>query len=1239
MSCLNERKEASHLLRKLQFLYNEAGKFAPTRLDELTNEKLVAMYNLVENSSFSVGINRKELLRSMVQSVVANICDSVTAQAIHLRAKRAFQAMRKHRNSKRCLKIASRVVKFASKPADGAKTAATSASGSSDARCETPRHAHVRRVATVLLENQELKTRCKRIKRQRDATETELNVERKENDRVKARLFKETRRCEQLNQENKTLKLKLREDPNRTRRKIERQLSAAERNTETLKRDMEKLKRKREADLEKIVEEFDSTVATMERAHDREILDLEAKAEQVIWDLKRKFAWSQRAVTVGEKRKNEMSAEMEDLQKAHSRSLKAAEEVNESLKRKVARFKRDATIFNRDIALDESKPGYSNAPQLSRAVTRSLQHLKIIAGGSAARFRDILRSIFSKEEFVEAALGQTACERRVASSLLANLKDSFALMGKSSAKEENWKAHQSALAACAPPSFVGSEVTSSAFAKVLGVGHKSLKEAAKRKRGWMASPQTELLHQGSRKESKNLFGKLHPGRVKAILEFWNDPEHVRMIPGLSVVKQHYDADGTKRRYHKRNHCSPLCKEHAVFEMKSTGATLYKRFLESKRAFAAGIQSKSDCSLKQFQKHRPWYVVEQKERSCGCLYHQQWAHLLEASHREGLKLHGNCNCSCDFCRGGACKSHKVTLSTDAYFDHLYCEGHREGNPAEHLMGDCKDCGYDKALVNCCPMEQTANHQVYWKEVGRFETVNVETKSGLATKEHNEDVKQTGTYQQLRERLRCCLNESNYKWGAGNKEWSQAEPFCIHRLVDKHQSETLKAQIRNLESKRNCMVAIIDYAMNHSHQRPSELQSEFFSHWQTTILPVVVYRYVPSQELVWAETFLVVTPDLNHDNAMVQVCLLDLAKHYKAVYEEEGLSLKHIHCWSDGARNQFRLKCHYGFATAFPTLTTAAGLPENISLHLHFFQSCHGKGPSDSENHSAKTSLRAKERAGHYLGGEGSKRAADHLRDSISWPDKIDPATGKIKSSCVKMMHTIRKRFIQYYPFGRVRRKRAIKVSGAGPRNATEHYCFQCPSSQVGELAYGWLSCSCSACMEGKPSDCSNKEIVNYRNGRGRRKTERLQINLRIASAGLPGGDGEAGAVRPRVARRGNTLSRIRRNTRFVRSIRAAEGEGFTLKLCIATEHPQEGGMVPYNYYVDSEHEGEPRRVVERDHSETHFCEIDDVLRPLNFRLQKITAARVLPEKYAITARLEQMLEQTRASVANGDAFYV
>ena len=78
-------------------------------------------------------------------------------------------------------------------------------------------------------------------------------------------------------------------------------------------------------------------------------------------------------------------------------------------------------------------------------------------------------------------------------------------------------------------------------------------------------------------------------------------------------------------------------------------------------------------------------------------------------------------------------------------------------------------------------------------------------------------------------------------------------------------------------------------------------------------------------------------------------------------------------------------------------------KELRLTHHFFQSCHGKGPSDSEGAVVKSGLRAAEFIhGEYLAG--TEEAYKWLMENRSVADKTDDPGYRAR----KLRHTIARR---------------------------------------------------------------------------------------------------------------------------------------------------------------------------------------------------------------------------------------
>jgi len=182
---------------------------------------------------------------------------------------------------------------------------------------------------------------------------------------------------------------------------------------------------------------------------------------------------------------------------------------------------------------------------------------------------------------------------------------------------------------------------------------------------------------------------------------------------------------------------------------------------------------------------------------------------------------------------------------------------------------------------------------------------------------------------------------------NHALAVAVAFFSHSWIAHHQAMMFDMCVDNLD--KSSIAVLIDFSMNYGHNHADAAQNEWWSAHQSTLLPVVVYMRDRSGNVTWAHSHVFLSSDISHSNAFVQHVMDTLIKEYAAKFEDEGQTLKNVHMWSDGCAAQFKNK------NQFYWLTTGAQ-KYGIRLAHHFFQSCHGKGPSDSEGAVAKSALR-------------------------------------------------------------------------------------------------------------------------------------------------------------------------------------------------------------------------------------------------------------------------------------------
>jgi hypothetical protein len=274
------------------------------------------------------------------------------------------------------------------------------------------------------------------------------------------------------------------------------------------------------------------------------------------------------------------------------------------------------------------------------------------------------------------------------------------------------------------------------------------------------------------------------------------------------------------------------------------------------------------------------------------------------------------------------------------------------------------------------------------------------------------------------------------------------------------------------------------MNFSHEHQDSGQQEWWSAWQSTLFPVVVYRRVPRWEgdttgVVVAESRVYISPDLNHSNAFVKHVTEDSIRHYQPVFAAAGQNLAHVHLWSDGCRGQFKNKEQFlwlasGTTFAQPPSSTDEATASSsdygrIRLAHHFFQSCHGKGPSDSEGAAVKCSLRQHELLDCYYAT--TDEAYEWLQNHRIKVAPEYPVAGRPQ-------HSIHKRSFHLVPFGTV-------DHFCGPESAplftktNSKFCFDSASNEPSQLGISELSGDfCPACFRGDLVECNSRVDLTF-----------------------------------------------------------------------------------------------------------------------------------------------------------------
>jgi hypothetical protein len=152
---------------------------------------------------------------------------------------------------------------------------------------------------------------------------------------------------------------------------------------------------------------------------------------------------------------------------------------------------------------------------------------------------------------------------------------------------------------------------------------------------------------------------------------------------------------------------------------------------------------------------------------------------------------------------------------------------------------------------------------------------------------------------------------------------SDSFVQHNYVAHKQANSYDECVNKLPW--GSVVLLMDFSMNWSHEHQDSAQQEWWSSWQTTLLPVVAYRRVAQHQgdttgIVVAESRVYASPDLLHSNAFVQHVTNDSIRHYQRAFAVAGRPLFHVHIWSDGCRGQFKNKEQFLWLSSGSTFAT-------------------------------------------------------------------------------------------------------------------------------------------------------------------------------------------------------------------------------------------------------------------------------------------------------------------------------
>ena len=171
---------------------------------------------------------------------------------------------------------------------------------------------------------------------------------------------------------------------------------------------------------------------------------------------------------------------------------------------------------------------------------------------------------------------------------------------------------------------------------------------------------------------------------------------------------------------------------------------------------------------------------------------------------------------------------------------------------------------------------------------------------------------------------------------------------------------------------------------------------------------------------------------------------------------------------------------------------------------YFQSCHGKGPSDGLGATYKSGMTAAELRGHYM--------ADTLT-AFRW---LQQKFKKKKEQRKKKKHAVKEHTFYYVPqqgekaeganiLPELDRKRQADMVGGAGMQTMGHFDFRATGT-VGSVQMRWLSHSCAACLRGCYGECDKQKA---------QASDNVAKQLLVQEASYSGAAAGKAALRERV----------------------------------------------------------------------------------------------------------------------------
>ena len=803
-------------------------------------------------------------------------------------------------------------------------------------------------------------------------------------------------------------------------------------------------------------EKIDGIEKNLTAAASKAAMEAEAAMEGLLADIETADEKLDVALVATEMAQSSHAATAAKLRSVMAENAKLKSELAGWEKSEIARKREEArkqtALAENQCTLSSSSSGSSSSSsssqarelsgdELSRASRAAYDAITLSSNASEINFNKIIMHLLNRPLVRKLCdYSKKLAAAKVDSAIANRLVDAIKMLKDKCNNTEERIAYEAVLVAVAP----SPDDSLSAFVGRLKVRFQTLKKKTEMRQLLDAGEATACwFHKEVAPNARAFVNK--EGCKQKYDAFWienTDVTNVDPSTGSKITKH------SKGRCWHKGACDDECEHHHRYLLQVTLEEAWDIF----QGKCPGLVA-SGCGRSVFFSLVPWWVKKPKGSTCNCIYHTQAQLLISCYRHVMIAAHKDCDCDCEFCgRGTKCGPALEVLNSQAIFDGALCAREKAvtgglHNKASCVLRTCKECGPSggkvfplSGLFNC-PLSRSAAMCKYKKIETEKKTTTVTTDGEAEEKSTNITVKKE--------------KESTRKAFTELLEEYLVEVYLPHRTAAHFNAEQFDAMIDGLKDKPDDVVMLMDFGMNYSHVHPDETQGEFWTHVQTTVLPIIVYRLVDGK--VWAESYVFLSDDLKHDNDFVRHCVEVLVEDLKG----NGAAVSAVHFWSDGCGAQFKLQKQFYFVSQ-PEIFLPGGGKHTVKMAHYFFCSCHGKGPSDAETGVTKTKGRTLENNNKYMA-----RPIDFYHGVKEKLEDLQPVPAD-----KKQRHSLRQRKFYFVERQTVAR---VATKGIGMEGEVKNNHAFWAVGQIGRGKRRWMPCACSGCFSFDPAACKQPEF--------------------------------------------------------------------------------------------------------------------------------------------------------------------